>query len=138
MRRAGRSPTRVAPTDDAGRCHPVLASGLSPSHPLSPASPRVTDQPPGAGDDPSRLPMVRCARHRPGQVMCNVDSQNIPRTSALMSTVDTRPPTIHPARTLRRLADAGASLATVVEAPAGWGKTTLMAAWAETARRFGR
>ncbi len=47
-------------------------------------------------------------------------------------------PTIHPARTLRRLADAGESLATVVEAPAGWRKTTLMAAWTGTARRFGR
>jgi LuxR family maltose regulon positive regulatory protein len=47
-------------------------------------------------------------------------------------------PTIHPVRTLRRLADTGGALATLVEAPAGWGKTTLMAAWAETARRLGR
>jgi LuxR family maltose regulon positive regulatory protein len=71
-----------------------------------------------------------------------------------MSTVDTRPPigghgvrpgvpplpepTVHPVRTLHRLTDAGGAVATVIEAPAGWGKTTLMTAWTQIARRVGR
>src|SRR4051794_1898586 len=141
MRRAGRSPTRVAPTDDAGRCHSVLRLLRS-------------LQPPDEGDDPAWYPMIRCARHRPGQVMRHADQPSIPRTSTLMSTVDTRPPigghgvrpgvppppepTVHPVRTLHRLTDAGGAGATVIEAPAGWGKTTLMTAWTQIARRVGR